>query len=584
MTKEKYKTWSSYRGYGHVRVSTGGPATVGMKSQADHYFLRGMDGDKAAPSGGTKTVEITDDNGDKITDHSSAAGFAYKSENYSGPGGRVLSKTLSTPWHHETAKRVRSWGTTTANLSGTLNTWTFTSLDNGAGTNWRKTYDSYSHETVAGRVTLNHRAYDTSSATDNQCTRTTYADPGTTAGTKWILTKPARVETTRGTCTGPYNRATDVISDVRTAYDDSAYGAAPVKGDATHIASLKTHDGTTATYLEASATYDSYGRELTSTDLSGTVTATETTAPVRTDRSDGRTTKVTYTPTTGFATTMAVTTPPTTAGNAATAQTTTTTYEPLRGLPTVVQDPNTKRTETTYDALGRKQKTWLPNRSKASNDLPNYEFTYTTIENAPVAVGTKTLKSDSAQWTSYTLFDGFLRPRQTQAPGTNGGRIITDIFYDERGLTTKSFAPYYNDKPPGTGLLELDDALLVETQAWNTYDGLGRITQSKQVMRQRRRRSGASHHDHHLQRRPSHRNPAQGRNPHHHRHRLSGTNHRTVAIPRSHPHRHPRQDLLLVRTGDRETQPHRETDQADRPCRKHLDLRIRPARQPHRRT
>ncbi|MDX3771551.1 MULTISPECIES: polymorphic toxin-type HINT domain-containing protein [unclassified Streptomyces] len=480
MTKEKYKTWSSYRGYGHVRVRTGGQDPVGMKSQTDHYFLRGMDGDKAAPSGGTKTVEITDDNGNKITDHSSAAGFEYKSESYSGPGGKVLAKTLSTPWHYETAKRVRSWGTTTANLMGTLNTWTFTSLDDGAGGSWRKTYDSYSHETVAGRVTLHHNAGDTSSATDNQCTRTTYSDPGTATGTKWILTKPARVETTRGTCTATPNRATDAISDVRTAYDGGAYAAAPTKGDATRIASLQSHDGTTATYLEASATFDDYGRELTSTDLTGTVTATENTAPVRTDRSDGRTTTVAYTPTTGFPTTMAVTTPPATAGNSATAQTSITTYEPLRGLSTVMQDPNTKRTETTYDALGRKLKIWLPNRSKA-NDLPNYEFSYTTVENAPVAVGTKTLKSDAAQWTSYTLFDGFLRPRQSQAPGTNGGRIVTDTFYDERGLTAKTFAPYYNDKPPAAGLLELDDALLVETQAWNTYDGLGRITQSKQI-------------------------------------------------------------------------------------------------------
>ncbi|MFC7219754.1 polymorphic toxin-type HINT domain-containing protein [Streptomyces polyrhachis] len=479
LTKEKHKTWSSYRGYGHVRVQTGGQDPVGMKSQSDHYFLRGMDGDRAAPSGGTKAVSVTDDNGNTIVDHDSAAGFEYKTENYSGPGGKILSKTLNTPWHYETAKRVRSWGTTTANLAGTLNSTAYTSLDGGAGTNWRNTYVSYGHENVAGRVTEVRDYGANTSATDSKCTRTTYADPGTATGTKWILDAVARVETVAVSCSVTPDRTKDVLSDTRTAYDGLAYGAVPTKGDATRIATLKSHDGTTATYLESGITYDSYARQTAATDLTGNVTATETTAPVRGDRTDGRTHTTAYSPATGFPTTVTVTTPPATVGNAATAQTQTTTLEPIRGLPVTEQDTNARKTETTYDALGRKLKVWLPNRNKTS-DTPNHEYSYSTVADKPIAVGTTTLAGIGRQ-TTYTLYDGFLRPRQIQAPGPNGGMLVADTFYDERGLTAKSFAPYYATKAPSTGLFALDDALSVETQTWNTYDGLGRLTKSQQV-------------------------------------------------------------------------------------------------------
>ncbi|MCX5092643.1 polymorphic toxin-type HINT domain-containing protein [Streptomyces sp. NBC_00365] len=477
LTKEKYKTWSTWRGYSHVRVQTGGQDPVGMKSQTEHYFLRGMDGDKAGPSGGTKPVTVSDEKGGTITDHDSAAGYEYKTENYSGPGGKVLAKTVNTPWHHETAKRVRSWGTTTANLTGTESTRTWTSLDDGAGNDWRETYATNILENTAGRIIQTSDYGDDTTSRDNRCTRTTYADNIT----DWILDLPSRVETVAMACADTPDRSADVLSDVRTAYDGQAYGAFPTKGDATRVAKLKSHNGTTATYLESEFTYDGYGRQATVNDLSATVTATETTTPVRTARTDGRTTTTVYSPTSGYPATVTATTPRAVDSDATTTQTTTTTYDTRRGLPTTVVDTNLKRTDTTYDALGRKTSMWLPNRSKANSDTPNYAYTYTVDGSGPVAVGTKTLKNDGTQRTAYTVFDGFLRTRQIQAPGPGGGRLIADTFFDERGLTAKAFAPYYNTSPPSPELLTLDDALSVESQTWNTYDGLGRVTKSQQV-------------------------------------------------------------------------------------------------------
>ncbi|MFF6956758.1 RHS repeat-associated core domain-containing protein [Streptomyces sp. NPDC008317] len=474
LTKEKYKTWSTWRGYGHVRVQTGGQDPVGMKTQTDHYFLRGMDGDK----GGTNPVTVSDDHGGTITDSDPVAGFEYKTEQYSAPGGKVLSKTVNTPWFHETAKRVRDWGTTTADLTGTANTRTWASLDNGAGTTWRQTYKVNSFENTAGRVVKTDDFGDESTPADDQCTRVTYADNTSV----WLLTAVARSETVAVNCSATPNRAKDVLSDVRTAYDGLDYGVAPTKGDATHMASLKSHDGSKATYLEAGATYDStYGRPLTATDLTGTVTATETTSPVRTNRTDGRTMTTAYAPATGFPTTVTVTSPPAVPGTASTSQATKTTYDTLRGLPLTALDTNNKRTDMTYDALGRSLKVWLPDRSKANSDIPNYQFVYTITDTKPISVATKTLKSDAGQQTSFALYDGFLQPRQTQAPGPNGGRLVTDTFYDERGQVVMAFAPYYNTSAPSSELLKLDDALGVETQTRNTYDGLGRVVQTQQV-------------------------------------------------------------------------------------------------------
>ncbi|WP_435240228.1 RHS repeat-associated core domain-containing protein, partial [Streptomyces sp. YPW6] len=474
LTKEKNKTWSQWRGYGHVRVKTGGQSGA-MKSQSDSYFLRGMHGDRKDKTGGTKTVSVTlgTGEGESITDHESAAGMEYKSVTFDAVGGKVLAKTVSRPWHHETAEKVRDWGTLTANFTGTAESKTWTSLDNGAGTKWRTTANSATYDTVAGRVIRVHDQGDTSITTDDQCTRTTY-----TTSAK-ILGLPSRVETVAKPCDATVDRSKDVTSDVRTAYDGGTYGADPTKGDATAVATLKSHDGTRATYLEAGATFDGYGRTLTTTDLTATVTANGTAAPVRTARNDGRTSKNSYSPATGLPTKTTSTTPPAKAGDGSTAQTTTTTFDPLRGQPLTQTDTNSNTTELAYDALGRSTKVWLADRR--NSQTPNREFVYRVEDGEPVAVTTKTLDNSGGQISSHTLYDGFLRERQSQTPGPDGGRILTDSFYDERGLVTKSFAPYYATGAPSLKLFKPVDAEAVETQTRTTYDALGRATETRHI-------------------------------------------------------------------------------------------------------
>lgn len=477
LTKEKEKTWSQWRGYGHVRVKSGGEGGAdALKTQQDSYFLRGMDGDRKTTSGDTKSVSVALDTGegDPISDHESTAGFEYKSVTFDKPDGKTLAKTVNRPWHHETAKKVRDWGTVTSNFTGTSSSRSWTSLDDGAGKSWRVTSTAMEHDTVAGRVTQTDDFGDDSTAIDDRCTRTTYA----TNTTDNILSLTARVEAVAKKCDATVDRSKDVISDVRTAYDGQALGLAPTKGDVTATATLKSHNGTKATYLETGATFDVYGRVLTSTDLTGTVTVEGGTL-TRAARKDGRTTTTVYTPATGLATQKKVTTPPAVAGDAATVQTSTEDLDPLRGQVVKKTDTNGNSTQFTYDALGRSAKVWLADRT--TSQTPNYEFTYTLTEGKPVAVGTKTLDNSGGQITSYVIYDGYQRQRQTQSPGPESGRILTDTFYDERGLATKTFSDYYATSQPTTELFKPEDALKVETQTRTTYDGLGRATQTQQV-------------------------------------------------------------------------------------------------------
>jgi RHS repeat-associated protein len=476
MTKEKSKTWSQWRGYGHVRVRSGGQGGASaMKSQEDSYFLRGMNGDRKNASGGTKTVSVAlgSGEGDAITDHESQAGFAYKSVTYSAPGGKVLAKSVSRPWYQQTAKKVRDWGTVTANLTGTASSQSWTSLDDGAGVKWQTTSTADTHDTTTGLVTQTNDLGDTTTAADDQCTRTTYVAGSVPLGA------PARIETVAKACDATTSRPDDVMSDVRTAYDGGAYGAPATKGDATRTAKLKTYSGTSAVYLESTTTYDGYGRALITTDLTADVTVTSAGTLTRAVRNDGRATTTAYNPTTGFPSSSTVTTPPATATDATTAQTSTTAYETLRGLPLTQTDTNGKVTTYAYDALGRTAKVWEADR--LTGQTPSYEFSYTIVEDKPVVVATKTIGNSGAQDTSYTFYDGFLRPRQTQDPGPESGALLTDTLYDERGLVSKEFAPYYITDAPSTTLLKPEKALSVETQTRRSYDGLGRETERRQI-------------------------------------------------------------------------------------------------------
>ncbi|MFF4198307.1 polymorphic toxin-type HINT domain-containing protein [Nonomuraea sp. NPDC001831] len=456
LVKEKYKTWGQWRGYGKVTTRTGGGPEVGMKTEQTSLYLRGMNGDRATKDGSdTKTVTVSDGEGGTHTDHESLDGFLLKTTTYDKPGGAVVSKTVNTPWRHQSASRTRPWGTVNAALTGIGSTRTWTALEAGG---WRETRVDHAYDTTYGLRTQSDDKGDVATTADDQCVRITYATPNTR---DWLINYVSREETVAVACATAPDRSKQVIADVRTYFDNGALGAAPSKGQSTKAEKLATHNGTTATYATVgTTTYDAYGRELTSTDAAG------------------RTSTTAYTPAKGLATSIASTTPSAKAGDAATALTTTTELDAAWSLPTANIDAAGSRTDLTYDGLGRLIGVWLPNNPKSAGLNANTEYSYTIKSGAIVAVGTRSLNNSGGYrpW-SYTLMDGLLRPRQTQSPGPNGGRLLTDTLYNERGLVDRSYAAYYATGAPEPSLFKVTDG--VESQAAYEYDGLGRVTVEK---------------------------------------------------------------------------------------------------------
>lgn len=451
LTKEKYRTWSQWHGYGRVQVQTGGWA--GMRSLTEHWFLRGMDGDRKNAAGGSKSVTVPDGEGGSVTDHEAFQGAELKTIDYTAPGGTVERKTVNTPWRKQTAERVRDWGTVTANLTGTSATRSWARKHDGT---WQQTSTATTYDDE-GRVIADSDLGEAAPG-DEQCTTTTYADNTTT----WLRALPKQVEVLDVACGTAVTYPAHLLSRKRNTYDSLAFGAAPTRGLLTKQEELVGYTGTTPKYRWKSTAYDEYGRPRSTSDSSG---ATSTTV---------------FTPaTTTKPGTLTVTGTELVPGTPSSAQSVVTEFDGVRSLPTATIDANGKRSDAEFDALGRLTKAWLANRPKASSPTPSLEYGYRIQEGSIAAVVAKKLLNDGSQQASYILYDGWLRPRQSQSAGPDGGRLIDDTFYDERGLVKRKYAPYYATGAPTDALFGVTEQGAVESQTVNEYDGLGRQTVSR---------------------------------------------------------------------------------------------------------
>ena len=155
-----------------------------------------------------------------------------------------------------------------------------------------------------------------------------------------------------------------------------------------------------------------------------------------------------------------------------------------RGLPLTTKDENGRTALRSYDSLGRVVSIWQPGQDRA-NDPPVRKFSYAMNGvNAPTTVLSQTLMNNNA-YSSYTIYDGLGRVRQTQAPTPSGvhGRMITDALFDSHGRQVKTSAPYFNDEKVPGGALFLPDGGVnpdskIPAQTVNVFDGLGRTTAS----------------------------------------------------------------------------------------------------------
>jgi RHS repeat-associated protein len=435
---EDKRTWAAWRGYSQVRIRQG--LDQEPQTATEYLYMRGMHGDRAGPTGGTRNVQITDSQNVSIDDHEAHAGFLREQTVLDGPGGQWISGTIYTPWRHGPTAES---GPLRAYLTNSETIRSRTRLEGGT-TRWTRTTTSF--DTTYGMPTQIDDRGDESKASDEICIRFGYARNTVT----WLVDKVSRVEKVSRRCSQDPQRPDDVLTDNRTFYDDAdTYGAPPTRGLPVKVQEVDSWDESTPVWVTTTrSTFDNHGRPLDTFDALDRQVSTS------------------YTPAVGGPVTA-------TAVTDALGHTATSVVEPAWSSALSVADANGRVTELTYDGLGRLTAVWLPGRDSVTESA-SMEFEYALRDDAPSVVTSRSLLPDGDHFTRVIILDGLLRERQTQVQAVGGGRSITDTFYDSRGLTEWASTPYYDtsNSPPSEALVAGGPQIpgIVEY----VYDGAGR--------------------------------------------------------------------------------------------------------------
>jgi RHS repeat-associated protein len=454
LSRSKQRTWDEWRGYRTVTTETG--AAPDPVTKTVDTYLQGMDGDYQS-NGTTSSVTVTSSRGDTVTDSDQYAGLDLESIVYDGTSGGEVTDTVTLPWSSAataTQTQPSPLPALKSFLTGAVQTKLYTALAAGGD---RESDTTYTHDSY-GRVTSESSVPDTSDASEDTCTTTTYA----TNTTPWILDLPTEVDVVSVPCGTTATLPADAVSDTLTFYDGatSLSSDSPSAGNVTQTQLATSYSGSTPVYTtQSKATYDEYGRMLTSADA------------------DGRTTTTSYVPATGAEPTQEVVTDP--AGLI-----TTTTYNPARDLPLTVTNPAGLVTTEQYDSLGRLTAVWDPGipTTGPANQTFSYNVNNDTtngVVNSPSNttwsyITSKTLAPDgSSSLSSVQIYDSLGRLRETQQEMPAGGWDVTDTIYNTLGNQTLTSGPYYATVTPGTLVGAAED--LVSSQDGKVYDGDGRV-------------------------------------------------------------------------------------------------------------
>ncbi|MGW7176580.1 TreTu family toxin [Streptomyces xanthophaeus] len=442
LAKDTDRVHSVARGYGLVQTRTGVDNTP--KTLTETRYFRGLDG-----------KDVKDSTGTAVTDRDQFAGSPRETVTYNGDDTtKPLTATSTTPWRSAAAATRKRTGLPdlVAVKIGTEKLTTRLAATGGI-----RTIESISHFDEYGMADSVSDAGDIANTGDETCTRTSYARNTQS----WILNKVSRIESVSVPCATTPARPTDIVSDVRTYYDNAPLGQVPGTGLMTKTEKINGKgDGydaqssvpSTCGPAKNQLCYDAYGRQLTAADAYGKTTTTA------------------YTPAAGEApTSMTVTNP---LGHIVASG-----VDPLRSQPTKVTDANGKVTTTAYDALGRTTKIWLPNWTAAEQpDKPSRRFEYTIRNDGPNVTTTKALTHDYQYAVTYQISDGLLRERQTQTQSPDlSGRLITETYYDTRGQAWRSSGTFYADGPP-TAQLVTGQETGYPASTDTLFDGAGRPT------------------------------------------------------------------------------------------------------------
>ncbi|MFJ8747372.1 RHS repeat-associated core domain-containing protein [Embleya sp. NPDC127516] len=429
-TKPAERTYNDYRGYAALKVRSGGAGD--KRGLVETRYFRGIPGAKVADSEG-----ITADDAPIL------AGSVRETINYNGDGGTVLAAVAKDYWVSDPiASRARpDLPDLTSVQTGTKTERTRAPLSDGG---WRRskitrTFDIY------GMPVQEDSEGDLSVTGDEQCLRTEYARNTT----DWLVSHTSRSEIVTVGCSTTPTRPRDVLSDNRTFYDGAtSYETPPTKGLSTSGTEITASGTGRQTNLRIE--YDAYGRARKAWNVEDQLTITD------------------YAGNAGeLPNTSTVTNP--------LGQTIKQTFDIRRALVVTSEDVNKVRTDYEYDALGRVVKVWAPGWDKETHSAkPTKEYSYLVRADGPVAVSTKHLIHNGNYLTNIDLYDSLLRPRQTQVP-TQGGRIVTERWYDSLGRNWRAYSGYFASGAPETSLVAADDTKVVASTE-TVFDGAGRPT------------------------------------------------------------------------------------------------------------
>ncbi|WP_405649148.1 RHS repeat-associated core domain-containing protein [Streptomyces sp. NBC_00019] len=453
-SKPDLRTYNVWRGYQKVTTLTGNPASgpdvPQTQSKSVTRYFRGAGG----------TLKDSKDAIELGEDRPEFAGLAAEALVYdsSASGAKLVKRTLTFPESKQTASRARDGGLDPilarrvwARRSDAIQT---------VGSSWRSVRtETVSMDTDHGlplAVETSVVQPDSTGAekrSNYTCAKTDYANNDDAN----IIGLAKQVRTTATSCASAGSATADqLISAVRNTYDNKAWGEAPTVGLVTTEQS-NTADGT-GWIRSTHNTYDPLGR-----------------IRIVTNAKDVPVSRTEYTPgdAGGPVTEMKVTD--------ALGHYVKTTLDPGRGLVLTRTDTNGRVTRSEFDAFGRLIKGWTPSHSSGTQN-PDVQISYqVTSGSKPTAVTVQSLRDDGGYDKQITLYDGMLRPIQTQAPAHGPGRVITDTRYNDHGLMSQTNNPYLAPGEPQAAQFKPKSDTLVPSGSATTYDGLERSVKATTV-------------------------------------------------------------------------------------------------------
>ncbi|MGO4301975.1 RHS repeat domain-containing protein [Leifsonia sp. RAF41] len=438
LTPADKRTWSGFAGYDTAQVRIGDKDRPAEQNVTSYTFFQGLDGDRAAPDGGARSVSVGG-----IADSRFFAGQVRQKTVTAGAGGAVVSETLRVPW---ASPPTASDGLHSARRTGDGTTVLSEPVSTG-GTRTITTTTSYDADGLPTSVQT------VPSDAPASCNTTTYAPSNTSV---WLIGLVAQSTATSGTCAQATSAGADrLISDLRTSYDGQAFGASPTRGDATRVEQATGLDaaGDKTWTTKSASTFDALGRVVETLDALG------------------RSTKASYTPvSSGPPTAVTVTNP--------LGWTAKTTVDPATGATVAETDANGKLTTASYDALGRLVGVWLPNNPQSANpSAPTTKYTYTVSQTAASVVATES-QVPGGTTTRYDLYDGLGRVVQSQSAAVQAGSVITDTSYDRQSRIVSSTKPYWAVAVASGKLFVPTSLSQVPSRTDTVFDAAGRTTAS----------------------------------------------------------------------------------------------------------